>query len=186
MTMRSLGPVLWLGGVLLSACTSDTTPAIYIDMSYQVRCLNCERTAQDDVPREIKNVSGENSLTLKCEVRKVNGMRRVEFSIDHPSSNQDDSYGIEVSGNLDSSDLADACVTVREGDNTYSYMCPNDDESFTIPCQASYELNDKIITGQVICKDIPNASTNTLTRSVVAPGSRTDGAPFKLYGCAGL
>jgi hypothetical protein len=186
MTMRSLGSVLWLGGVLLSACTSDTTPAIYIDMGYQVRCLNCERAVQDDMPREIKNVSGENGLTLRCDVHKVNGTRRVDFSIDHPSGDQDNKYGIDVSGNLDSSDPSDACVTVREGDNTYSYMCPSDDESFTIPCQASFELKDNIISGMVICDDIPNSSTNESTRSVVAPNSRTDGASFKLYGCAGL
>jgi hypothetical protein len=187
MTMRSTGLLLWIGGVLLSACTSDTTPAIYIDMGWQVRCLNCERTAQDDPARAVKNVSGENGLTLKCDVRKVSGTRRVEFSIDHPSSNQDDKYGIDLAlGDLDSSDPSDACVTVREGDNTYSYMCPNEDDAFTNPCQASFSVKDNIISGTVICEKIPNSGTNELTRSVVAPGSRTDGASFKLYGCAGL
>ena len=187
--MRSTGLGFWVVclGFSLAACTSDTTPAIYMEMGWQVRCIDCGRSAQDDVPRTVKNVSGEAGFTLDCDVRKVSGTRRVDFSIDHPSTDQDDKYGIAISlGNLDTEDTEDVCVRVYEGDSTYTYECPSEDASFANPCKASFTIKDKIIEGDVKCDNVPNQGTNEITRSVVTPGSRTDAAHFKLYGCAGL
>ena len=196
--MRSTGlsPLLGLAFVLpalaLASCTSNTTPVIYLDLDYQVRCLDCEPRGPDDPSREVHNVNGEDGFNLECSVTKSkDGVRRLTFLAEHlnpdkPSSN----YSLKISqGNLDEDESENICeVKVVESANTYSGNAsgedPNPDDG--APCQVKFSEKDGVIEGSVYCIKIPNSANMSTTRYVVATGTRTDPASFKIYGCRGL
>lgn len=189
MTARPIGFLLWT--ILLAciaSCSSDTTPTVYIQLSYQVRCLDCSPRAPDDNQHDVKNVDGEDGYKLTCDVKKEGGERKVDFAVEHVSSDAGSNYTFKLdSGNLDGDDSSGACqITVIEGDNTYKAACSSDEPSESSPCQAHFNVDNGIIKGSVLCNNIANEATSTLTRYVVKPGTRADAAEFALYGCAGL
>jgi hypothetical protein len=189
MSARPIGFLLWPILLACSAsCSSDTTPTVYIQLSYQVRCLDCNPRAPDDNEHVIKNVDGEDGYKLTCQVKKENGVRRVDFSVAHTSSDAASSYTFTLEkGSLDGDDSSGECqVTVIEGDNTYKAPCSSDEPSDDSPCQAQFSVDKGVIKGGVLCNNILNEAASTLTRYVVSPGTRTDPAGFSLYGCAGL
>jgi hypothetical protein len=190
--MRSTGSSLIglaLGALSLAACSSESTPAVYMDLSYQVRCLDCEPRAADYPERMIKNVDGEDGYALKCEVTQTAGARRVTFSsthLDPKASSTDHVFKISL-GNIDRDDAEHPCeVKVIEGANSYVGAGTSDPPSDAAPCQARFSVKDGVITGGVYCDNIPGEVDATTTRYVVAPATRSDPAAFKLYGCAGL
>lgn len=189
MTARPIGFLLWPILLACSAsCSSDTTPTVYIQLSYQVRCLDCNPRAPDDNEHDVKNVDGEDGYNLSCTVKKEDGERKVTFTADHLSSDSGSNYSFKLeNGNLDGDDTSGECqVTIIEGDNTYKSPCSSDAPSDDSPCQAQFSVDNGVIKGGVLCNNIVNEATSALTRYVVAPGSRTDQAKFALYGCGGL
>jgi hypothetical protein len=185
--MRSMSAVLGLG-LVVSACSSDGPATVYIALSYQVRCLDCQPRTADDSPHPIKNVDGEIGLSLDCEVRRLADARRVTFSANHQSSDNTQNYAIRVTnGSLDGDESDGPCdVQIIEGANTYEGACGSDEPTTDRPCQATFEVKDGVVRGGVFCNKLPNMSNLTSTRYLVAPGTSTDPATFEVYGCSGL
>jgi hypothetical protein len=183
---------LGLGYILcgVGACSTDTTPTVYVDLAYQVRCLDCQPRSADDPQHAIKVVDGEDGYSLACNVKKVSGARRVTFSVSHldvTQSSTDHAFKVSL-GNIDADDTSLPCdVNIVEGANTYEGACTSDPPSDqTGPCQAKFSVKDGVISGGLYCNNIPNQANLTTTRYIVSPGSMTDPAAFKLYGCTGL
>jgi hypothetical protein len=187
--MRSISLPLLLG-LGLAACTSDTTPAVYISLAYQVRCLDCEPRGPDDAAHDIHAVSGEDGYTIECSVQKVDDVRRVTFTVEHLDSAKSatDHLFKVSSGNLDADESDLACeVKLVEGANTYVGSCSSDPPAESGgPCQAKFRVEDGVIKGGVYCTAIPNTANLSTTRYVVAPSTRTDLASFEIHGCPGL
>lgn len=179
----------WMLGLGLGAfaCTSDTTPVIYVDLSYQVRCLDCDPRAPDSAARRIKAVEGELGLKLECRARSIEGTRRVTWLSDHRRQNSDDSYMLSITNlNIEGEESEGPCeVAITEGPNTYKGACGSDDPTPGRPCKVSVDVEDGVVRGEVYCDDIPNEVTNSLTRYLVAPVSR-EPATFQVYGCRDL
>jgi hypothetical protein len=190
MTMRSTPVGLGLLSLLavLTGCTSETTPIVYIGMTYQVRCLDCQPRDTDPNPRDIRAVDGEAGYNLQCAVTKSGGTRRVTFSAEHQSSDSTKKYLLTVSGGrLDGEESDGPCVVrVIEGDTTYKGDCSTDDPTTERPCQVSFKEKNGVIKGSLYCDKIPVDGNLTQIRYLVAPYSSEDPAEFELYGCSGL
>jgi hypothetical protein len=187
--MRSICLPLLLG-LGLAACTSDTTPSIYVSVAYQVRCLDCQPAGPDDTAHDIKVVNGEDGYTLECSVQKVDNVRRVTFSVEHlegDKSSGDHLFRVS-SGNLDADESDLACeIKIVEGANTYEGRCSSDPPADSGgPCQAKFSVENGVIKGGVYCTAIPNTANLSTTRYLVAPATRTDLASFEIHGCSGL
>jgi hypothetical protein len=187
--MRSTALLLGLGCAVM-ACSSDTTPVIYMDLQYQVRCLDCEPRGPDDAAHKIKVVEGEDDYNLNCTVVRSGGVRRVTFTasrLDKKDSSSSRVFEVRsASLDGDDNDASQCQVHVVEGDNTYDSTCSSDDPSGDTPCQATLSEKGGIISGSLFCDKIPNLVSATTSRYVVKPASTSDGAPFKIYGCKGL
>lgn len=190
MTMRSTPVGLGLLCLLavLTSCTSETTPIVYIGMTYQVRCLDCNPRDTDPNPRDIRAVDGEAGYNLQCAVNKTGGTRRVTFGAERQSSDSTKTYLIEVKGARIGGEESDGPCQVRvvEGDTTYVGPCSTDEPSSERPCQVSLKEKGGVIKGSLKCNRIPMEGSPTFIRYVVAPYSSEDPAELELYGCEGL
>jgi hypothetical protein len=175
-------------GCAVAACSSDTTPTIYVDLAYQLRCLDCDEHAGDSPVHKIKVVDGEDDFSLDCVIRQATEGRKLKFTamnLDVKNSANNRSFSVDSAGIGDVSQ--DGCsVRVVEGNNTYVGTCSSDEPSSDAPCQVSFTLQDKIIKGSVYCANIPADGNQTSTRYLVAPNTASDPATFSLYGCPGL
>jgi hypothetical protein len=177
-------------GCALAGCTSESTPVIYMSLAYQVRCIDCEPRGPDDPAREIKHVDGEDDYDLDCEVRRVDGTRRVTFSASQidpkmPSTNK--SFGIELAA-IDEDDSELNCtVNVVESGNAYQGACSSDaPEDSGGPCQVNLRVQKGVIKGGVYCDDLPNRNDPSTARYLVEPSTRSDPATIEIHGCRGL
>jgi hypothetical protein len=190
MTMRSTPVGLGLLGLLavLTSCTSETTPIVYIGMTYQVRCLDCQPRDTDPNPRDVRAVDGEAGYNLQCDVNKSGGTQRVTFSAEHQSSDSAKKYLLTVKGARIGGDESDGPCEVRivEGDTTYTGACSTDEPSDDHPCQISVKEKNGVIKGSLYCDRIPTMGSLSQIRYLVAPYSNEDPAKFELYGCSGL
>jgi hypothetical protein len=186
--MRIPGFWLWLScsvGVL--GCSSETAPTVYVGMSYQVRCIDCQPRAVDDAARSVKAVDSESGYKLTCKVDNDSGTKRVGFSIVHESANADQRYSLSVShANLNDEESDGPCsVRVIEGANTYEGGCGSDDPTEDRPCKVSFEVKGGVLHGSLFCSKIASDATAAIVRYVAAPLSR-DPSDFEIYGCTGL
>jgi len=187
--VRALLSVLVLG-CSVAGCSSDSTPTVYVDLAYQIRCLDCNPRAPDDDPREIKAVDGEDGYRLTCDVKKVGGSRRVNFAIEqtaNDASTDGHAFRVELA-NLDGEDTTLQCsVHVLEGVQSYAGACSSDAPPDSGgPCQANFRLEKGVIKGGVYCDNIPVEAAPEITRYIVAPGTRDSPAQIQIYGCHGL
>jgi hypothetical protein len=189
MTMRST-PV-WLGVLSLLAvfasCTSETTPIVYIGMTYQVRCLDCQPREPDPNPRDIRAVDGEAGYNLDCSVNKSGSTRRVTFSAEHQSTDVARKYLLTVRGaRIGGEESEGPCeVRVVEGDTTYVAACSTDEPTTERPCQVNVSERNGVLKGDLYCNKMPSNASLSQVRYVVAPYTE-DPVDLELYGCAGL
>ena len=189
-TRATLGVWVLVVGYGIASCSSDSTPTVYVDLAYQVRCLGCNPRAPDDSPREVKAVNGEDGYRLTCEVKKVGGARRVNFAVEHTPSDasaQDHAFRVELA-NLDGEDTSLQCaVHVLEGVQIYGGACTSDEPSESGgPCQANFRVEKGVIKGGIFCDNIPVEAAPQVTRYIVAPGTSDGPAQVQIYGCHGL
>lgn len=176
--------VLALFSCCVLGCTEEDPAALFVDFSYQVRCLDCEPRSNDDPARKVHAVDGEHDLTLTCSVLDRGGEQFVSFSIEHTDADGDVDYSLAVDQvNLDSKDPGDGCrIKAKEGDNLYEGLCTGDDPSDELPCQVKVDPKGNGITGSLRCLHIPNKAQPTLTRNITAP-STEKAAKFEVTGC---
>src|SRR5262245_23210287 len=91
-------------GLGLSGCKSETDPPIYLETSYQVRCIDCVPRTSDDPRRRIMLLDGEEDWSISCSVATVGGKPTVTLN----AANSDD-YGLRITRATIGGDPSDAC-----------------------------------------------------------------------------
>jgi len=186
--MRCLIVLALVAASCLFACVEEDPAPLYMDLDYQVRCIDCEPRTPDDDPHEIEAIDGEGNFTIDCNATRRGGDRLVSFSaLYRDPEREDDNFSISVvQANLDSGDPGGSCrLGVTEGDNRYEGKCTAGDPTTEEPCQIELEEEDGIVSGSLLCDNVPNLSSTLITRYVVEPGS-SDPVEFEVHGCSGL
>lgn len=180
--------VLAIAAASSLACAEEDPPPLYVDVNYQVRCVDCEPRSADDAARDVRAIDGELGFNVECSVTERSGDRLLTFraaymDAERPSRN----YGISlVQANLEGGDPGGSCiVVVSEGNNTYEGGCTADEPDDGNPCQVELEAEDGIVTGTILCESVPNKNSAMITRHLVDPNSE-DPAEFEVHGCRGL
>jgi hypothetical protein len=171
----------------LLACAEQDPPPLYVDVDYQVRCIECDPRAPDDAARRVRALDAEAGFTVECRVEESRGDRLLTFSVRYEDKADDsNSYGLSlVQANLDAADPGGSCrVTVFEGSNTYEGHC-SAELAAGVTCQVELGAEAGIVTGSILCREVENKNAPGYKRHVVAPSS-TDPAEFKVHGCVGL
>ena len=173
----------------------DAVPA-YISTTYQVRCLDQCRSAQDDAVRKIFHVDGEEGFNITCSVgRDASGERQLSFRARcrGNASCGDERYGLEVTGiALDDEDGDpgnDCRVKVEERSNTFEGACTKDDPTTSKRCSVQFKVDaDKsLVRGKVLCANVADENAPRFTRYVVSPrGDVDEPLSFTVQGCEGL
>lgn len=174
--------------VLPLACSEEDPPPLYVDVDYQIRCIDCMPLAADDEVRRIQALDGEAGFRTECNIARREGDRLITFEAAYTDPDEArNSYSIGiVQANLDASDPGGACrVVTAEGNNTYEGKCTGGDPTGEEPCRVELEAEDGIVMGSVLCEHVPNKNTSMFTRYLVAPNSESP-ARFEVHGCRGL
>jgi hypothetical protein len=170
------------------ACADEDPPPLYVDVDYQVRCIECQPIAPDDAVRRVDALDGERGFAVECNVTRREGDRLLTFNAaytDPDEARNNYSIGL-IQVNLDGAGPGNSCrVTVVEGNNSYEGLCTNDDPSSEQPCRVELEAEDGIVMGSVLCENVPNRNQSMLTRHLVAPNSQS-AARFEVHGCVDL
>jgi hypothetical protein len=180
--------VLAIAAASALACTEEDPPPLYVDVDYQVRCIDCEPRAADDAARDIRAIDGELGFSVECSVTERGGDRLLTFrAIYTDAERASRSYGISlVQANVEGGDPGGSClVVVTEGSNTYEGDCSADEPDEESPCQVELEAEDGIVVGSILCEGVPNKNSSMSTRHVVDPNSE-DPAKFEVHGCRNL
>jgi hypothetical protein len=173
----------------LMACVNQDPAPLFLQTSYQVRCLDCMPVTTDNLARTVAALDGDGGFSVACSAQPSGNDRLLSFSValidpKHESNN----YSFKViQAKLDKSDPGGSCrVVVAEGANTYEGHCTGGSPTPDEPCQIT-KLKDVngIVTGKLLCNNIPNRTDANTTRYVVKPGTTT-AADFEVDGCVGL
>lgn len=189
--MRSTCWLLGLG-LAVFACTSDTTRVIYMDLSYQVRCLDCTPAAPDESAHKIKAVEGEGGLDLTCRAQRDGDTRLINFNSTYPGSSDTDGdntgrYVLRVErADLDGDSNEFCQVHLEESGNTYEGRCGRGEPTEDQPCRVNLSVEGGVVKGDVYCSRITNINTARDIRYLVAPMTRAEPATFQVYGCTNL
>jgi hypothetical protein len=182
---RLLALSLWAAPTLL-ACAKEDPPPQYVDIAYQMRCLDCQPIASDYSAHDVTAIDGEGEFDVSCRTR--GSKPALTFSVGHiDQKHESDSFQFRiVDASLTRGDPGGGChVTVTEGNSTYEAPCTGGKPTAEKPCQLELKQADGVITGSILCRNIPNSLTPEIVRSLVKPGSDT-AAKFELHGCESL
>jgi hypothetical protein len=185
-----------LAGFLVSAlglsasCTTTDPAPIYVDMTYQLRCIDCQPRVPVEPVHDIMHLDGEAGYHMECFVSSSGGKRQltvIASQSDSAHPDQDHSFRI-TQARFESKDPGSECeVRASEGGNTYVGKCTGGAPTATAPCQLTFKVNSGIVNGTVYCDNIPNpTSSPETTRYLVAPFEANKPAKFEVHGCAGL
>lgn len=171
-----------------AACKSESTPPVYLDTDYQLRCEDCMPRTSDDPEREIKLLDGENDFTITCTVKRISGKDSMDLRVQHDVEGDRNDYGIRLTRvNVGEDEQSDEChVRVTEGNNQYEGDCTGGDPSTTQPCTVSFSRKDQVISGTVYCDKIPNQANLASFRYLVSPNSDDKGLKLAVHNCEGL
>lgn len=175
---------------LVASCASEDAAPLYVDATYQLRCIDCSPRVPDDPVRDIQVLDGERGFTVECNVNDAGGKKELTFSakyVDATSSSKN--YELKISqARYEGKDPGSDCeVSVAESANRYVGKCTAGTPTATEPCQLSFKIDGDIVKGSVFCDKIPNPSTSPQTvRYLVAPFETTEPVKFEVHGCPGL
>jgi hypothetical protein len=184
--------LLVLSGLLLPvllACNEENPAPLFLDIDYQVRCLDCEPRAPDSLRHNFATLDGEQGFTLLCSTADQGGDRLLSFSATYldPEGAESKNFSIRlISANLDANDPGNGCrVVATEGGNTYEGHCTAAEPSGDDECQVKLDVEHHTVVGSILCEKFPNRSTNEVVRYLVKGGSDKP-ADFVFEGCKGL
>jgi len=179
-----LGLAVVVGFGALS-CKSESTPPIYLDTDYQLRCLDCQPRTADEPEREVALLDGEFDWRVTCALSRISGNDSMNLVALHESERTSERYGIRVTrATVGEDEQSDECrVRITEGANTYEGACTSDEPSEDTPCQVEFEREGEIISGSVYCRRIPNMANLTSYRYLVDPGSNDKAAKLEVHNC---
>jgi hypothetical protein len=188
---RTLCLALLLGlGVV--GCNDEDPSPLFVDLQYQLRCLDCMPISQDNHVHDIALLDGELGIDAECAVRSEGGERQVSFSLIAINEEHDDlSYSLEVvEARLGDDPGPDCLVQASEGSNSYGGpnfgACTGGDPTDDEPCQVKLELDGDVITGGILCHHVPNRGERSFMRHLVLPFTEDKPAPIEIHGCSGL
>jgi hypothetical protein len=187
--MRPLLVLSLFAAPALMACVNQDPAPLFLQTSYQVRCLDCMPVTTDNLARTVAALDGESGFSVACSAQPSGKDRLLSFSvtlIDAKHESNDYSFKI-IQADLDKSDPGAACrVVVTEGANAYEGHCTGGDPTTDNPCQITKLRDDHgIVKGNLLCNNIPNRTDANTTRYVVKPSTMTP-ADFEVHGCVGL
>jgi hypothetical protein len=170
----------------LFACSEQDPAPHFIDVTYQVRCIDCQPVTTDDSTRRVLAIDGENNFEVSCHAN--GGGPLLSFSATHTDKeNKDNNYSLEIQrASLAGRDPGKSCtVLVTEGSNSYLGGCTDDEPTDDLPCKVKFTRDGQNVTGSILCKHIQNKNTGEFTRWVVKPGTMK-ALTFEVDGCEGL
>lgn len=171
-----------------AACKTESSPPIYLDANYQVRCLDCEPRTGDDPERDIALLDGEDDFKITCDVKRISGKRSMTLVVSHNSERESSRYGFRITrANIDDVDQPGECkIRVTEGANVYEGACTGGEPSTEQPCTVEFDRKAEIVEGRVYCDKIPNQANLASFRYFLDPGSNDDPMKFEVHNCTGL
>jgi hypothetical protein len=178
----------------VSGCASTDDPALFIDVDYQVRCLEPCMSAADDVKHQFATLDDDQGFQVECYATTVGKDRVLSFSAQHDVEGTNMDYGIEVlQAAFQGDDPGSKClVRVKEKSNRYVGKCTGGDPEPDAPCQVEIDIKDGIVTGTLFCVQFPNEGNEMSTRHLVLSdrfGTTHDDltpATFEIHGCKDL
>lgn len=188
---RTLTLALFLP-LLATACNDEDAPPLFVDVQYQVRCIDCMPIDMDNHVHDVMLLDGESGIEAQCRTREVGSDREVTFSL--IATNEEDpdlSYELRIDRALIGDDPGGEClVEFKEGSNSYGGpeggSCTGGEPTEDEPCQVSLSLEGGVISGDIHCERVPNRGERTFTRHLVRPLTQDEPAPIEIHGCEGL
>lgn len=175
---RSLLVLAALSCSFTVACNEEDPAALFADVSYQVRCIDCQPLTNDSPARNLAIVDGQDDTSLRCEL--ANGQISLEIETAE--------YSFEILATRMGDDPGDQCeVRVKEGTgNEYRGRCKPVGGSGDEPCEVELIRDGSGFNGTVMCDKIASHLNASLFRYVTSPSDSGDPAEVSVQGCAGL
>lgn len=178
----------------VASCASTDPAAVFIDLDYQVRCLDCEPRTADEPKRQIMTLDDDQGYQVDCHVSTVGKDRVLSFSAiyDAPDSIMDHSIELLQAVYKDDDPGSKCLVRAREGSNRYVGKCTGGDPTPDAPCQVEIHVKDGIVNGTLFCVLFANEAIKSSTRYLVISDHPNPAAPdmvpatFEIHGCTGL
>ena len=158
----------------IASCNEEDPAALFADLSYQLRCLDCTPIAPDAPKRDFSVVNGEDGTTLSCSTSGG----RVSLEV------IGEDFQFKMLDVLPGDDPGNQCeIRVREGGNEYRGGCKKVGGSGSNACEVELTGGGDSFSGTVECHNIKHMSNATLQRHVVAPGTTDEAAQVAVEGC---
>ena len=161
----------------IASCNEEDPAALFADVTYQLRCLDCQPVSPDPPKRDFSVVDGEDGTSLECYAEGGRVTLRInagEFAFSIVDTRLGDDPGNECE------------VRVTEGGNEYRGGCKSVGGSGSNPCEVELTPDGSGFNGTIECHQIRHKSNNTWIRHLVAPGETAEPAEISAQGCAGL
>ena len=172
--------LLALAALALISCNKEDPAALFADVSYQLRCLDCTPVSADGPKRDFSVTNGQDGTELRCSVSS--GLISLEI--------YGEGFKLNILDTRPGDDPGNRCeVQISEGGtgNEYRGGCKAVGSSATPPCEVELIRDGEgSFNGTVECQGIRHRVTAAATRHVVAPGTSDKPAQVSVQGCAGL
>jgi hypothetical protein len=172
--------LLALAALALISCNDEDPAALFADVSYQLRCLDCTPVSADGPKRDFSVTNGQDGTELRCNVSS--GLISLEIS--------GEDFKLNILDTRPGDDPGNRCeVQIAEGGsgNEYRGGCKAVGASGTQPCEVELVRDGEgSFDGTVECHGIRHRVTAAATRHVVAPSTTDKPAQISVQGCAGL
>jgi hypothetical protein len=171
--------LLALAALALISCNKEDPAALFADVSYQLRCLDCTPVSADSPRRDFSVTNGQDGTTLSCNASE--GL--ISLTI------LGDGFKLNILDARPGDDPGNRCeVQIAEGSgNEYRGGCKAIGASGSQPCEVELVRDGEgSFDGTVECHGIAHRNTAAAIRHVVAPGTRDEPAQISVQGCAGL
>lgn len=163
---------------LLASCNEEEPAALFADVAYQLRCLDCDPIGPDGPKRDFSVVDGQNDTSLSCDASSG----RISLEISNPE------FTFRIIKARPGKDPGNECeIRVSEGSgNEYRGGCKKVGGDGSNPCEVELTVSGSSFSGTVQCRNIVRNLNAIYERQVVAPGTTDEPAEISVEGCAGL
>jgi hypothetical protein len=183
--MRWLVLTAALAGLL--GCTEQDPDPLYVEINYQLRCLDCVPRANDYPEHHVMHLNGDDGHTARCDTLRRDSDTLVSFGVTYVDrGNEDRSYSLAVNqAGLDGAEHGPPCaVTIGEGVNTFEGACAEDETTAERPCAVDLERDGDIVRGTLYCDKVSIKGMTTFIRYLTAPAPSQDPAGIEIHGCS--
>jgi len=170
--------------VLASAsvgCKTEDPPALFLDLAYQLRCIDCSPRVADGPIRNLSIVDGEMNSSLSCYSSPSGGTNLLYLELEN------EEFGLKLTQVRLGANPGDRCeVEIKEGaGNSYRGGCKPVGSDDGAPCEVELTKEGDAIVGTIQCTRVAHTLTPTYTRHFVAPNSE-DPVEITIVGCTGF